>query len=178
MRRLRALGPRLAGTLLTGFLLLVFSTTLFAWWAVGPLRLQPLLVVVVSAGFRLPFVSGALTVFFLGYLSDVLSGGILGLQVTVYLLVFVVCSLAQRKLEINSWPFQMAAVGIMSLLVQVFLLGGLILAQRKYLAPPNLALAGVQALLNAFTAPLFFGALEGLVKFFKRLWPKEQRPVT
>jgi rod shape-determining protein MreD len=164
------------GTFISGLFLIVLSTTLFAWWAVGPLRLQPLLVVVVSAGFRLPFVVGALAVFFLGYLSDVLSGGILGLQVTVYFLVFVICSLAQRKLEINSWPFQVAAVGVMSLLVQVLLAGGLILAQRNYLAQPNLALAGVQALLNALTAPLFFGALEGMVRLFKRLWPPERRP--
>lgn len=176
MKRTKALGPRLVGTVITGLFLIVLSTTLFAWWAVGPLRLQPLVVVVVSAGFRLPFVAGALAVFLLGYVSDVLSGGILGLQLTVYFLVFVICSLAQLKLEINSWPFQVAAVGIMSLLVQALLLGGLVLAQRNFLAQPNLALAGVQALLNALTAPLFFGTLEGMVGFINRIWPQERRP--
>ena len=106
----------------------------FNWWAVGSLRLQPLLVVVVSAGFRLPFLPGAALVFFLGYLSDIFSGGVVGLQVAVYMMIFVVCALAQLKLEINSWPFQMAAVGVMSLFVPGAF-GG-----RPHLGAPKLSL--------------------------------------
>ena len=177
MRSVSTTGPRVAGTLACGVLLIVLGTTLFNWWAVGTLRLQPLVVVVVSAGFRLPFLPGAALVFFLGYLSDIFSGGVIGLQVTVYMIVFVACALAQLKLEINSWPFQMAAVGVMSLLVQVLLVGGLILVHRNYLSPPNPALAGAQALLSALTAPLFFTGLDGLVGLFTRIWPKERSSV-
>ena len=174
MKAINIIGPRVAGTLVCGVLLIVLGTTLFNWWAVGSLRLQPLLVVVVSAGFRLPFLPGAALVFFLGYLSDVFSGGVIGLQVAVYMIVFVACALAQLKLEINSWPFQMAAVGLMSLVFQLLLVGGLSLVHRQYLSPPNPGLAGAQALLSALTAPLFFTGLEGLVRLSVRFWPKER----
>lgn len=171
MKRAPSMAPRFLGTLLVGFLLTVLGTTVFAWLAVGPLKLEPLLVVVVSVGFRLPFVAGGILVFGLAYLSDCLGGGILGLQVTAYVTVFVLCALAERKLEISSWPLQMAAVGVMSLIYQLMVAGGLTLVERQHLTPPKLLwLVAMQAVLSAFTAPVFFAFLELVVGMFNRVW--------
>ncbi len=164
--------PRLLATLALGFLLTVFSTTLFSWWAVGAVKLQPVVVMVVSAGFRLPLVTGAVAAVVLGFCNDLVSGGVVGLQLFSYLLVLCLCALAQRKLEISSWPFQMMAVGVMSAVSHLTVIGGLALVNREHLVPPNLALVlGAQAFLSALTAPVFFGMLEGLVGLLNRLWP-------
>ncbi len=174
-RRQPELWPRVVATLVMGFILTVFSTTLFAWWAVGPVRLQPMIVVVVSAGFLLPLGIGGLLVLFLGYLSDLLSGGILGLQLTAYMVVFLACAVAQRQIEVYSWPLQILAVAVMSLVFQLLVVGGLILVHRGQMVPPNLtAVVGAQAALSALTAPLFFSLLEALVRLAVRLWPKER----
>lgn len=168
--------PRFIATLLLGFILIVFSSTIFAWWAVGPLRLQALMVVVVSAGFYMPLGLGGILVLFLGCLSDLLSGGILGLQLTAYMVVFLACAIAQRKIEIYSWPLQVLAVAVMSLVFQMLVVGGLYLIHREQLVPVNLmAVALAQAALTALTAPLFFSMLEGLVRLTVHLWPKERR---
>ncbi|KMY68617.1 hypothetical protein AAU61_03000 [Desulfocarbo indianensis] len=168
--------PRLIATLFMGFILIVFSTTLFAWWAVGPLRLQPLMVVVISAGFYLPLGPGGLLVLFFGYLSDLLSGGVLGLQLTAYMVVFLACAVAQRQIEIHSWPLQMLAVAAMSVVFQLLVAGGLFLIHREQLVPTNLAAVLItQAALTALTAPLFFTLLDGLVRLAVKLWPKERR---
>jgi rod shape-determining protein MreD len=168
--------PRFTATLALGFLLTVLGSTLFAWWAAGPLRLQPVVVVVVSAGFRLPLGAGGLAAGLLGYLADVLSGGINGLQLTAYMLVLCLGALAERKLEIFSWPLQMLSVGLASLVFQLTVLGGLMLTHLGHLAPANLWLVLVlQALLNSLTAPIFFTVLEAFVRLAERLWPKGQQ---
>lgn len=173
MRREVSVGPRVAATLLMGFAVSVLSTTLLNWWSAGPLRLQPLVVMIVSAGFRLPLVPGGLVTLVLGYLSDLASGGVSGLQMTAYLLVLSVCAVAERKLEINSWPFQMMATGAMSLLFQLAVIGGLLLISREALVPANLVwVLLAQAALTALTAPLFFAVLEFLVRLIDYFWPK------
>lgn len=164
--------PRLAATLVMGFVLMVLTTTLFKWWSVGPLKLQPVVIVVVSAGFRLPLLPGGLVAISMGYLGDLLSGGVVGLQVMANLVVLSCCAIAQRKLEINSWPFQMMAAGLMSLLAQVTTMGGIMLINRGQIIPLSVPLVlGAQACLSALTAPVFFGLLEALVGLAKRLWP-------
>lgn len=169
-------GPRMAATLLLGFLFSVLSTTLFAWWAVGPLRLAPLVVVVVSAGFRLPLIPGGAAVLFLGYLADLLSGGAVGLQLTVLLVIFLVCAAAQRQLAIDSIPFQVVSVWLMTALNQVLLVAGMVLMNRGHLIPANLPwVVAAQATLGALTAPVFFWMLDALARLFERLWPKQKR---
>ncbi len=166
--------PRFIATLVVGFILIVLSTTLFAWWAVGPLRLQPLMVVVVSAGFYLPLGFGGILVLFFGGLSDLLSGGIIGLQLSAYMVVFLCCAIAQRQIEIYSWPLQMLAVAVMSMVSQLLVVGGLYLIHREQLVPANMmAVAVAQAVLIALIAPLFFSILEAMVRLAVRLWPKE-----
>jgi rod shape-determining protein MreD len=164
--------PRLLATGLLGFLLTVLSTTFFAWWAVGAVKLQPVVVMVVSAGFRLPLVAACSLAVFLGYLNDLVSGGVVGLQVLAFVVVANACALAQRKLEISSWPFQMMAVGLMSLVTQMAMIGGVVLINRGQLMPLGLHLVlAAQALLSALTAPVFFAVLEALVRLFTSLWP-------
>jgi len=163
-------GPQVAATLVTGFLLTVLSTTVLAWWAVGPLRLQPLVVVMVWAGFNLPLWPGGVVVLFLGYLNDLLSGGVVGLQLTAYMVVFAACALARRKLEISGWPLQMATVGVMSLVSQLLVVVGLSLLHRAEVVPANLVrVVLVEAVLSALTAPLFFALLEAVVRLSQRL---------
>ena len=163
--------PRLLATLLLGFCLNVLSTTLFTWWSLGPVKLMPLVVMVVSAGFRLPLWAAGVAAASLGYLGDLVSGGVVGLQVIACLLVVCICALAQRKLEIYSWPFQMLAVGLMSLVLHLTVIGGLILASREHLLPARLSLVlTAQAALSALTAPVFFALLEYLVGLLRSLW--------
>ncbi|CAO0821018.1 rod shape-determining protein MreD [Desulfarculales bacterium] len=167
---------RLLATALLGFLLTVLSTTLFAWWPVGAMKLQPVVVMVVSAGFRLSLVPACALAMFLGYLNDLISGGVLGLQVLAYIVVACVCAVAQRKLEISSWPFQMMAVGILTLVTQLAMIGGVVLVHRGQLVSLGLHLILTvqallsQALLSALTAPVFFALLEALVGIFTHLW--------
>ena len=167
--------PRLLATACLGFVLTVLSTTLFAWWTAGNLKLQPVVVMVVSAGFRLPLAASCSLAVLLGYMNDLVSGGVVGLQVLAYLIVACSCSLAQRKLELNAWPLQMLSVGVMTLVTQLTMIGGVMLVNRGQLVPLSLHLAlGAQSLLSALTAPIFFGLLEGLVGIFNRLWPSRQ----
>jgi hypothetical protein len=83
--------------------------------------------------------------------------------------------MAQRQIEIHSWPLQMLAVAVMSLVAQLLVVGGLYLIHREQLVPANLMMVAVaQALLTALTAPLFFSLLEAMVRLAQRLWPKER----
>lgn len=164
--------PRLLATVLLGFVLTVLSTTFFAWWSLGALKLQPVVVMVVSAGFRLPLAAACALAVLLGYMNDLVGGGVLGLQVLAYLMVAIGCAVAQRKLEISSWPFQMMSAGLMTLAVQLVMIGGVMLVKRDQLVPLGLpSVLAAQALVSALTAPVFFGLLEALVGIITRLWP-------
>ncbi|WP_156360660.1 hypothetical protein [Dethiosulfatarculus sandiegensis] len=171
----QSMWPRFLATILLSFILLVLSTTLLSWWSLGPLRLQPLLVIVVSAGFKLPLIWGGCLVFMLGYASDLLSGGVMGLQTVAYMMAFAGCAIAERKLEINSCFLEMLAVGLNSLVYQAVVTGGLILMDSQsapLLDSPGMVLA--QVCLSALTAPVFFAVLEGLVRLFTRFFPKQR----
>jgi len=168
--------PRALGTSAMGLLMAVLGTTAFTWWAVGPLRLEPLIVLVVSAGYRLPLVLGFVVVMFLGYVADLISGGVMGLSMVVFTLIYVICQLARLKLDIASWPFQMLSVGVLTVLAHLLTAGGVTLTVPSYVPPANLPLLLVaQALINALTAPLFFGLNEALVNMLARLWPAQRK---
>ena len=140
MRRDASRWPRAGATLILGFLLAVMSTTVFSWWSLGPLRLEPMIVLVVSAGYRLPLILGFLVVWALAYLMDLISGGVLGLNIVIYSVVYVICQLARRKLNIDSWPFQMLSVGLMTMLAHLLMAAGLTLTIPSYIPPANLPL--------------------------------------
>lgn len=176
IRRQASPWPRAAATPILGFLLAVLSTTVFSWWSVGPLRLEPMIVLVVSAGYRLPLVLGFVVVWALAYLIDLVSGGVLGLNVVIYSVVYVICQLARRKLNIDSWPFQMLSVGVMTMLAHLLMAAGLTLTIASYTPPANLPLLLIaQGLISALIAPLFFGLVEGLVSVLARFWPDQHR---
>ncbi len=176
MRREANIWPRALAILVMGFFLAVLGTTLFSWWSLGPVRLEPLIVLVVSAGYRLPLILGFVVTFILGYLADLLSGGVMGLNLVIFSVVYVICQLAQRKLNIDSWPFQMLSVGIMAILSHLLMAGGLTLTVPSYAPPAGLPLVlAAQGAVSALTAPLFFGLTEGLVRLFSRFWPQERR---
>lgn len=176
MRREYHKWPRALATIILGLFLVVLGTTLFSWWSLGPLRLEPLIALVVAAGYRLPLVMGFFVVWALAYLADLVSGGVMGLTLVSYSMVYVACTLAQRKLQIDSWPFQMLAVGLMNVLYQLLYLGGLFLTHQEYAPGANLALLlAAQAVLNALTAPVFLGLLEGLSGLIAHLWPEDRK---
>jgi len=176
LRREPSRWPRALGTAVMGLLLAVLGTTAFSWWALGPLRLEPLIVLVVSAGYRLPLVLGFIVVMFLGYVADLISGGVMGLNVVIFTVVYVICQLARRKLDITSWPFQMLSVGVLTILDHLLTAGAVTLTVPSYVPPVNLPLLLLaQGLINAFTAPLFFGLNEALVGMLARFWPAERK---
>jgi cell shape-determining protein MreD len=158
------------------FIFAVLDTTLFAWWSLGPLKMQPLIPLVVSAGFNLPLLYGGVLTLFIGYVSDVLSAGVVGLEITAYQMVFLSCAMARMRLEINSWPLQMMAVGLVSLMFQAIVALGLSLVEREHLTTGNLSwVMTAQALLCALTAPIFFGVLEFFTHMLRKMWPKDRR---
>ncbi|MCB2193722.1 MAG: hypothetical protein KQI62_19255 [Deltaproteobacteria bacterium] len=168
--------PRALGTSVMGLLFAVLGTTAFSWWALGPLRLEPIIVLVVSAGYRLPLVLGFVVVMFLGYVADLISGGVMGQSVVIFTIIYVICQLARRKLDIASWPFQMLSVGVLTIVDHLLTAGAVTLTVTSYVPPVNLPLLLLaQALINALTAPLFFGLNEGLVGILGRLWPAERK---
>ncbi|MCF8034202.1 MAG: hypothetical protein K9K66_15870 [Desulfarculaceae bacterium] len=176
MRRNTSRWPRAAATLILGFFFAVLSTTVFSWWSLGPLRLEPMIVLVVSAGYRLPLILGFVVVWALAYLTDLIAGGVLGLNVVIFSLVYVICQLAQRKLNIDSWPFQMLSVGLMTILAHLLMASGLTLTIDAYTPSGNLPLLLLaQGLISAFIAPLFFGLTEGLVSLLAHFWPQERK---
>lgn len=162
--------------LVMGFFLAVLSTTLFAWWPASSLKLQAVVIMVVAAGFRLPLGVGGLVVLFLGYISDLVSGGFVGLQLMAFMAVFCLCSVAQLHLAIDSWPLQVAGVGAMSIFSQLLIFLGLALTNRQYLAPDALLLTFLsQAAFTALLAPLFLALLDRLVKLADHFWTKQER---
>lgn len=168
--------PRALATVGLGFFMVVLGSTVFSWWALGPLKLEPVTALVVAAGYRLPLVMGFVVVWVLAYMGDLVSGGAMGLSLVAYSVVYVTCTLGQRKLQIDSWPFQMLAVGLMSVLYHLLILGGLLLTHREYAPSANLALLlAAQAVLNALTAPVFLGLLEGLTALIARFWPEQRK---
>lgn len=178
MRRDYNRWPRALATLVLGVFMVVLGTTAFTWWSLGPLRLEPITALVVAAGYRLPLIMGFVVVWALAYLVDLVSGGLMGSTVVSYSVVYVACTLGQRKLQIDSWPFQMLAVGLMSILHHLLVLGGLYLTRQGYADATHPALLlGAQALLNALTAPIFLGLLEGLTAVFARFWPEQRKVV-
>jgi cell shape-determining protein MreD len=170
------MGPRLAASIVLSFILLVLDTTVFAWWSLGPLKLLPLIPMAVSAGFRLAMLPGVILVLFIGYCSDVLSAGVVGLQLTAFQVVYLMSAVAERRLEINSWPLQMLAVGLMTIVFQLIIAVGLNLMDQGYLDAARLSwIILAQALLSAITAPAVFGALEYTTNLAIKLWPSDGR---
>lgn len=172
MNETRGQGPRLLATMLLGFALVVASTTVLTWWSPGSVRLRPLVVVVIYAGFHLSLGVGGAAVLVLGYLCDLLSGGFVGLQMSALLAVFLASASLRGRLEMQAWPLQILATALFSLLQQAIIIGGLMLASRPHLAPPRLHWAmAAQAVLSGLTAPFFFALLGFLHRLFVRLWP-------
>ena len=113
---------------------------------------------------------------FIGYVSDVLSAGVVGLHLTAFQVVFIVSALAERRLEINSWPLQMFAVGLITILFQLVVALGLNLLERTALEVGKLSwVILAQALLSALTAPMVFGVLDFFTNLAIKVWPSDGR---
>jgi len=76
--------------LVPGVVLLLIQTTFSSVLTIGPFRLEPLLVLIIMAGFSLPLLSGSMLAFWMGYAVDVFSGGFLGLYTGLYLVAFYI----------------------------------------------------------------------------------------
>lgn len=163
--------PAMAATLVIGFFLVVASTTVFGWFQIYSLKVRPLVALVVWAGFSLPLIGGGLVVILLAYLADLVSGGMVGLQIISMVVVFLAGGLAGRRLEITAWPLQVAAVFMLSLLYQLVFWGALNLAPRLHIQPSNFPwMIPPQALLDAAVAPLFIFMVNLLVRWLAAFW--------
>jgi cell shape-determining protein MreD len=173
---LLANGVHWLAALLVGFLVIVLSTTVFNWWAIGGVRIQPVTAVVVWCGFKLPLLTGGLLVMLLGGVSDSLSGGVIGLQIFINVFIFCGCVIAESKLALDNWIYQMAATGAMSITNSLLATGGLLLISHNHLLPSHFWLTLLlQAAASALCAPLFFIALESLSKLFQKLLSLPER---
>jgi hypothetical protein len=102
----------------------------------------------------------------------------MGLNVLIFVVVYVLCQLARLKLDITSWPFQMLSVGLLTIPAHLLTAGAVTLTVPSYAPPANLPLLLLaQAVINAFTAPLFFGLNEALAGLLARFGPATGRKV-
>jgi rod shape-determining protein MreD len=109
----------------------------------------------------------------MGYATDNLSGGVVGLHMIVYQVVFYACVVAERHLALDNWLYQMAATGILSMLSSLIVVGGLRLTSSQYLAPSDILIL-YQAILSALFAPVIFISLHALLRFLQKVWPRKQ----
>jgi rod shape-determining protein MreD len=107
---------------------------------------------------RHPSVGASVTVF-VGLLVDTYSGGIFGIHLLLYVVVFVVTCVAGRRVNLSLGLYRMAVVLLFDLFFRfsVLLIMAALLDFRFDTARPVL----VYALVTALVSPLLFRAFEG-----------------
>lgn len=115
---------------LLGFVLVIAQTTSFFFVVPSAYKPDLLLVGVVWAGLRLPFMTGLATSFVLGVVTDLLSGSPPGLFVLIYCLTFASCGYLEATLTIGGGMSRAPIIFIAALLA-----GTLVVVLRWFKGP-------------------------------------------
>src|SRR3989338_1798652 len=102
--------------LVLALLFLVIENTLLIIFFPSLLIPDVILIMVFYLGFRNRSISGMLTAFSLGYLSDVFSAGVIGASSFTLVVVFVITSMLARLLNLNSMLIKVGGAIFMSIL--------------------------------------------------------------
>lgn len=157
--------------LVPGVVLLLIQTTFSSVLTIGPFRLEPLLVLIIMAGFTLPLLWGSMLAFWMGYAVDVFSGGFLGLYTGLYLVAFYIAYFTHGWFNTRSVIYRFGLVFSISL-VQKTLLA--LMATYLFDQPP-LTLAAmrfilIQSLVSGTIGPPMIWLLERLLKYEETLF--------
>ena len=155
---------RNAALLLAGVLLLL-AQTVFArvLWSEYPAPSLVLPMVLYMSVGEFSLARGVSVAFVLGYLTDVFSGGSLGLWTFTLVSIFLLARAAGLKLFLHGVVFQMVLAFVASCVAGVGMMGLLLVFDRRVLAVlPALGVVASQALATAVCAPLVFRFVQAL----------------
>lgn len=155
---------RNAALLLAGVLLLMAQTALGIVLRsdhLTPSLVLPMVLYMSVGEFSLA--RGVSVAFVLGYLTDLFSGGSLGLWTFTLVGVFLLARVAGLKLFLHGVVFQTVLTFLASCVAGVGMIGLLLVFDRRVLAlPPALGVIAAQAAATALCAPLVFRFAQAL----------------
>jgi rod shape-determining protein MreD len=99
--------------LLLGFFIIIFQTSLLRY--LGPFKPNLILILVIYVGIFYEYKRGAIISFILGYLVDIFSGNIAGLNTFINLTIFNLIVLMKEKIIFESSILEILLIIIMSL---------------------------------------------------------------
>ncbi len=157
--------------LVPGVVLLLIQTTFSGVLTIGPFRLEPLLVLIVMAGFTLPLFWGSLLAACLGYAADVFSGGFLGLYTGLYLLSFYLSYFTHGLFNTRSIVYRFGLVFVVSL-IEKSVLGWTIsyLFDQPPLTFSAMRFILIQSLVSGVMGPPVIWLLERLLRYEETLF--------
>jgi cell shape-determining protein MreD len=161
--------------LVPGVVLLLIQTTFSGVLTIGPFRLEPLLVLIVMAGFTLPLFWGSLLAGCMGYAADVFSGGFLGLYTGLYLLAFYLSYFTHGLFNTRSIVYRFGLVFVVSLIEKSVLAWTIsYLFDQPPLTLSSMRFILIQSLVSGVMGPPVIWLLERLLRYEESLFV--QRP--
>ena len=146
-------------------LLIVLQNTIADVIFSGRLLLEISIIILVYAGFRFTLVKGAISAFVLGFMTDCISGTVIGLFTLIYILIFLFSFLVSARLITERMPF----IALFSLFCAFFeklivvLFYNLVYGFNILYTP---AVFLLQGLIISLLAPVFFYLMRRVEVFF------------
>jgi rod shape-determining protein MreD len=97
---------------LVGLGLVVFQTTVMAWFIPGGFSPQLVIVLIFFLGIHAPILGGAVTVVCVGFIQDAAGGGMFGLSALIFLFIFFFTGIIRQKLDPTAPPYIVLSVFI------------------------------------------------------------------
>ncbi len=142
-----------------GLLLIVLQTLVSDLLFFGKLAVEISLILVIYAGFYLPFTKGAVAGFVLGFFLDCFIGSVSGLFAFFYVFIFLISRFVSLQVYAERFSFIMIFVGLCALLEGLFVM---VVYKLAYGVDKFIHLGDIflpQALLAGLLAPSFFKLL-------------------
>ncbi|MBW2622977.1 MAG: rod shape-determining protein MreD [Deltaproteobacteria bacterium] len=151
-----------------GLLFLIVKTTI--WMRIDPEYFGPdlLLILITYLGLSSPPLMGSILVLGLGFISDTLSGGPLGLFTAIYLIIFWIVIMIRQDLDPAAPFYQILVTLLLAALSASMVWGFLSLYDRGFepsvmvRRPLFLVTQGISVLVTGFISPVFFWFFERL----------------
>jgi len=151
-----------------GLLFLIVKTTI--WMRIDPEYFGPdfLLILITYLGLLAPPVMGSILVLVLGFISDTLSGGPLGLFIVIYLIIFWIVIMIRQDLDPVA-PFYQILVTLLLAAFSASLVWGFLSLNGRGFEPSLmvrrplfLITQVISVLVTGFISPVFFWFFERL----------------
>ncbi|MGQ9859550.1 MAG: hypothetical protein ACUVS3_12805 [Thermodesulfobacteriota bacterium] len=163
----------LLGLLLLGLILLVVQTTVFRFLGLSALRAPLLVPLVLFGAFRMDSIRALVLSFFLGYASDVYSGGTQGIGPLVMLLLCLAAQWMRRGLMLRS-PLALGFMaGPFCLLQGLLMMGiGAMVEGSIWLEDFEPSKLLVQAVVLSFSGPILVILCDLASRWLGGGWPR------